>query len=71
MSVKNQINDDNLHPGDGILTWKLSILSIVNTLKIIIPIDVYDTYISHYYNGHHVDFCNMEFTNIKLRLNEL
>ena len=33
MSVKNQINADNLHPEDSLLTRKAVISPIINTLK--------------------------------------
>ena len=51
------------HPEDIVLTRKAAIPSIVNTLnKIIIPTDVYDTYVSHYYDERHVEFltCNLK-----------
>ena len=62
ISVKNQINADNLHPEDSLLTWKSEIPSIVNKCKkIIIQTDVYDTDVSNYYDIRHVEFYNLDF----------
>ena len=61
-SVKNKINADNLHPEESLITSKAVITLIVNTLKkIIIPTDVYDTYVSHYYDIRHVEFLSYSF----------
>ena len=62
MNVKNKIDADNLHPEDNLLTCKSAISSIVNTLhKIFIPTDVYDMYVSHYYDYRYVELFNEEF----------
>ena len=62
ISVKNQINADGLHTEDILLTWKASIPSIVSTLnKIIIPTDIYDTYVYNFYYDHSVTFYNPGF----------
>ena len=71
MSVKHQINADNLHPKESLVTWKSSVTSIVNTLsKIIILKDVYDTYFSKFYDEFYVTFFNLKFdVSVKYRLN--
>ena len=71
--MKIQINADKLNHKDSILTCKAEIPSIVNTLnKIIIPRDVYDTYVSNFYCDHNVTLFNLDFkTNSKQSLNEL
>ena len=57
MSLKNQINDDDLHQEDSFLTLKSAILSIVNTLnKIIIARDLYEKYEYNFYEDFHIDF---------------
>ena len=71
MSVKHQINADNLYPKESLVTWKSSVTSIVNTLsKIIILKDVYDTYFSKFYDEFYVTFFNLKFdVSVKYRLN--
>ena len=57
-----QINSDNLHPKDSILKFKAEIPSIVIKLNIIIiPRDVYDIYVSNFYDESHVTLFNLEF----------
>ena len=59
MSVKNRINSDNVNHEDSLITCKAAIPSILDTLKqILIPVDVYGTYVSHYYDDIHVEFLN-------------
>ena len=67
MSVKIQIHADNLHQENSLLTCKAEILSIINTLKIIIIARyVYDTYASNFYEYCHIEFYNLEFKkNVK------
>ena len=57
ISMKYQPNGNNLHPEDILLTCRAEIPSIVDTLnKIIIPRDVYNMYLYHYYYDPHVEF---------------
>ena len=68
MSLKTQIHAYDLHQEDSLLTCKASIPSIVNILnRIIIPIDVYEQYVSKFYDYHHVEFYNLE---LKLFFNQ-
>ena len=50
------------HEEDSVLTCKMAIPSIVNTLnKIYILRAVYDTYATNYYNEHHVETFKIKF----------
>ena len=52
-----KIHTDNLHQEDSLLTFKAEVPSILNILnKIIIERDMYDTYVSNFYEYHHVEF---------------
>ena len=71
-SVKNQINTDNLNPKNSVLPRKSEIASNVNVfLKIIIPTEMYDTYLSHYDDDRHVENFNEECKIVKQSLDEL
>ena len=64
ISLKDKSMLIKLHPEDIFLTHRSAIPSIVNTLnKIIIPTDVYDTYVSHYYDDCRVEFLTWNLNN--------
>ena len=59
---QKKINAVDLHDKYSHITCKTEITSIVNTLnKIIIPRDVYGTYVSSYYYERHIEFFNLHF----------
>ena len=58
--VQRQLNTVYLNEKDSLLTRKTTIPLIVKTLnKIIIPIDVYDTYFSNYNSECHIECFNL------------
>ena len=60
INVKKQINPSHLNQDDSLLACKGYIPSIANTLnKIIIARDVYENYLSRYYDDRHVGFYNL------------
>ena len=60
--IVKKINATDLNKQDIILTYKAANPSIVNKLnKTIIARDVYEKYVSNYYDDHHVESYNLEF----------
>ena len=66
MNVKMKIYTNNLHQDDSLLTCKATIPSIVNTLhKTIIPRDMYEKFVSKFYDDRRVEFYNLGFLRIQ------
>ena len=62
MSVKKQINAVNLHHEYNLLKCTVLMISIVNALnKLIIPRNIYDSYVYNFYDESHVELFNQEF----------
>ena len=67
-----KINATHLHGEDNIRTCKVTLPSTVYTLKrIIIATDVYENYVSNYYDDCHVQSYNLKLIFFKQRLDEL
>ena len=60
--VKNQTNATHLHEEESIITYKASIPATVNTLKKnFIARDIYEKYVSNYYDDRNVESYNLDF----------
>ena len=60
--VQKKINAVAKHNEDSVLTYKMVIPSIVNTLnKIYIPMDLYDVYATNFYIVCHLETFNLKF----------